>query len=445
MKGYTYSEVRKRLAEVLDTAKKEEVIIRRKGGDTFSLSLKKTEKRRLLIIAGAGASVEFGMPSVQEIDELFEEWNKKVSSNLYVSLRERIAAHRCLNAPKPIYDTPPNYEEVLRAATFIASSGPQYGYDNPYAAFLRPCLYDRDSPIFAANEWEYAKLASDLEDQLLKEFRQRCGDVRNTKQNELDLLKQFLAKIRERFQLGIVTLNHDNLFKQALPDLETGFDEDTGLFQPERLSGKSSWNFIHHLHGSVHFDMRVSGNELHVIHWNANLKGRFESNSSGRNRQEGEDSTAFPTSVLVMGGSKLSQILREPFLSYFLHFSTMVHDADAILILGYGFGDFHVNETLRLAMHRHRQRPVVVADWADDTQDSLQFRSDPWTANLFRAIPANAHEMSQEGHCAPTTMREQRANRAFEVSSNEDYPLAVWYNGFLEGCKDPDKIIRKLI
>jgi len=44
MKVYTYSEARKRLAEVLNTARKEEVIIRRKGGDTFSLSLKKTKK-----------------------------------------------------------------------------------------------------------------------------------------------------------------------------------------------------------------------------------------------------------------------------------------------------------------------------------------------------------------------------------------------------------------
>lgn len=42
MKAYTYTEARKRLAEVLDTAKKEEVLIKRRGGDVFSLSLKKT-------------------------------------------------------------------------------------------------------------------------------------------------------------------------------------------------------------------------------------------------------------------------------------------------------------------------------------------------------------------------------------------------------------------
>ncbi len=42
MKAYNYSEARKRLAEVLDTARREEVLIKRRGGETFSLVLKKT-------------------------------------------------------------------------------------------------------------------------------------------------------------------------------------------------------------------------------------------------------------------------------------------------------------------------------------------------------------------------------------------------------------------
>ena len=41
MKAYNYSEARKRLSEVLDTAKNEEVLIKRRGGETFSLVLKK--------------------------------------------------------------------------------------------------------------------------------------------------------------------------------------------------------------------------------------------------------------------------------------------------------------------------------------------------------------------------------------------------------------------
>src|SRR4051812_12772332 len=34
--------------------------------------------KKLLIILGAGSSVEFGMPSSTEIDELFENWAKEI-------------------------------------------------------------------------------------------------------------------------------------------------------------------------------------------------------------------------------------------------------------------------------------------------------------------------------------------------------------------------------
>jgi prevent-host-death family protein len=44
MKVYTYSEARRRFAEVLNIARKEEVIIKRRGGETFSIIFKETPK-----------------------------------------------------------------------------------------------------------------------------------------------------------------------------------------------------------------------------------------------------------------------------------------------------------------------------------------------------------------------------------------------------------------
>lgn len=41
MKVYTYSQARQQLSQVLDTARSEEVLIRRRGGETFSLRYKK--------------------------------------------------------------------------------------------------------------------------------------------------------------------------------------------------------------------------------------------------------------------------------------------------------------------------------------------------------------------------------------------------------------------
>ena len=44
MKVYTYSEARQRLSDVLNTARSEEVIIKRRGGETFSIIYRKNKK-----------------------------------------------------------------------------------------------------------------------------------------------------------------------------------------------------------------------------------------------------------------------------------------------------------------------------------------------------------------------------------------------------------------
>ncbi|MCF6286008.1 MAG: type II toxin-antitoxin system Phd/YefM family antitoxin [Candidatus Hydrogenedentes bacterium] len=51
MKQYTYSQARQRLSEVLDIARNEEVLITRRGGDTFSV-VYKTEKASPFDIPG---------------------------------------------------------------------------------------------------------------------------------------------------------------------------------------------------------------------------------------------------------------------------------------------------------------------------------------------------------------------------------------------------------
>ena len=44
MKVYTYSEARQRLADVLNIARNEEVVIKRRSGETFSIIFRKNKK-----------------------------------------------------------------------------------------------------------------------------------------------------------------------------------------------------------------------------------------------------------------------------------------------------------------------------------------------------------------------------------------------------------------
>ena len=57
MKTYTYSEARNRLAQVLEEAKREEVIIRRRRGDAFAVVPKSRARRSPFDVPGVGKGI----------------------------------------------------------------------------------------------------------------------------------------------------------------------------------------------------------------------------------------------------------------------------------------------------------------------------------------------------------------------------------------------------
>jgi hypothetical protein len=60
MKTYTYSQARNRLAEVLEESKQEEVVIRRRRGDAFTVTPKTRTSRSPFDVPGVGKGVTLG-------------------------------------------------------------------------------------------------------------------------------------------------------------------------------------------------------------------------------------------------------------------------------------------------------------------------------------------------------------------------------------------------
>ncbi|MGD8975844.1 MAG: type II toxin-antitoxin system prevent-host-death family antitoxin [Desulfobacterales bacterium] len=76
MKVYTYSEARQRLSEVLNKARNEEVVIKRRGGETFSIILRKS-RRSPFDVPGiqTKATTKDILAAVRESRERFAEQN----------------------------------------------------------------------------------------------------------------------------------------------------------------------------------------------------------------------------------------------------------------------------------------------------------------------------------------------------------------------------------
>jgi prevent-host-death family protein len=74
MKVYTYSEARQRFSEVLNIARTEEVIIKRRGGETFAILYRKSSKSPFDVPGiKTKASTQDILAAIRESRERFSE------------------------------------------------------------------------------------------------------------------------------------------------------------------------------------------------------------------------------------------------------------------------------------------------------------------------------------------------------------------------------------
>jgi hypothetical protein len=410
-------------------------------------------KKKILITVGAGASIDFGLPSVSDVDTLFDDCaghnfplNSDPQSNLYRYCRDAIQAYYHQN-PKSALGKWVNFEEVLYQinllAPYLSDENRLHGSNALLAPISLPdvlafgCKQAVDGNVLRS-------MSSLLLDTLVDHCVDACAQAAVQKSAQIAQLARFLVALSEEFDIGIFTLNYDNVFTQACPALYTGFNSDAGTFEPRSVFRREAWGFIYHLHGSIHFAMTGAGYEpLHGISWVATPTKDHAVHAFGRSGQNSVEGTAYPTSNVVAGYGKTQQMLRQPFRTYFAQVNRLVHEADSLLFLGYGFGDMHLNAAFSEV--RDRRRPVVVVDWANDDQDSLPCRNDTWSYQLAKTLHVNVNNMSMPGHCTAASIAEFKRTNEVEESNAPERPLAVWYNGLLAACQNPSKIISHLM
>ncbi len=413
--------------------------------------------KKLLIVTGAGASSDFGMPSVNSIDELFEKWSKNIlplknepDKSLYSWVKRKLYDY-VTQSPNNRVESIINFENLLYTLQNLASiSNDNHGihFNNRLMPFIQVNEFPeviRFRKEKVADGGDFSLLQSHLTDQLLEHFREKCKTLSKEKADELQDLKSLFGKLKTEFEIGFVNLNYDNVILTALPDLETGFDKKTGLFDRSRLH-KSEWNFCYHMHGSVHFDMKGGdGVEMHKILWNDDLNSKFAHNSSGRSGNSTGEGLSHLNSNIIAGLDKANQLLREPFGPYYMKLDQLVHESDAVLFIGYGFNDIHLNRVFPFIRYdENKTRKVVVIDWAEDNEGGLNFRHDAWSYGVFETIPSNGFEMGDGKSRLPNPAIHYKRKKIFEKSSNPKYPISVWYNGVLEACAHADKILNEL-
>ena len=237
-----------------------------------------TKKKKLLLVTGAGASIDFGMPSVKEAGEIINTMAQErfpladeTGTNLYKHIEQMIKGYWCKSVPKYLRRDP-QFEDILTISELV-SAYPAGAYTSPLGALIS--VKELPDVMFArcrskVDQHQISHFTEDALNALLNEIRDRY----NSTPPNLARLQSFVTTLQNTFELAVVTVNYDDILYRALSEIETGFDPDTRHFDEQRIYGRRGWPCILHLHGSVHFNMPTPpqpGDDLHGILWEPNI------------------------------------------------------------------------------------------------------------------------------------------------------------------------------
>jgi hypothetical protein len=158
--------------------------------------------------------------------------------------------------------------------------------------------------------------------------------------------------------LTVATLNYDRSVEQACAS--EGASVHTGIAQ---WNATRSWDWpeeglrLLKLHGSIDWQWRSTGGggghmpQLRTVEFDL---------AAGDNGSP----------ALIFGGRE-KLVAEGPFLSLLREFETFLHDTDRLVIIGYSFRDAHVNEAIQHWTGQSPRRTIVVVDphWPEDPDE----------------------------------------------------------------------------
>lgn len=400
------------------------------------------KKEKLLIIAGAGASVGFDMFSSSDIEKMFEANGptkikvRNQPESLYKYIKQGLLRYhrnkKTLNgkaiSQKEKDKVSVYFEEVIYQLLNLYSMQADH-HKNGATAFFKlkktPLKYNHEE----LDAYDYYNEANTLVADLLDKMREKCRALRTYK---IAPLKKMMLELSKNFELSVVNLNYDNILYRCMPSkTEIGFD-DTGSFNPNLVLNNHNWNFFYHLHGSVHF--YYDNFEIKFAK-KCGLKKVIDSNKAGRTHEESTEGFPILGSPIIVGYGKAWQIQREPYLFYYNDLSRRISEADKILFVGYSFGDLHLNKLIEMRMKHQRKKKVVIIDYAKQG-DGILYRYDSWSLEIFKMMRLDAREFN------PCLVTDFSDTNPFERNKNKS--VSISYKGLGFFMKNPALLVSEL-
>lgn len=236
-------------------------------------------KKKLLVILGAGSSLDMGMPSVKKIDARMKVWSHRWavsqrSADYFQEVQKQLIIYN--NSGSVPLVSILNFERVLGEMVALMNWTLPPPFGNSLSTTTGSIRVPSGIRFKSTSGFDPAIEIGRCIVELLRKLASHMRD----RSAKLDLTSAPFAKYRYLFRLlsrtfdvGVYNLNYDTVVLSALPSAYTGFSS-TGQFAPNRVHQRQKWGFIYHLHGSVHHSLKGPMGEEVV--WQDDLGSAFD-------------------------------------------------------------------------------------------------------------------------------------------------------------------------
>lgn len=246
-----------------------------------------------------------------------------------------------------------------------------------------PNVPNRNIPFFAPFTQCTIKASMDNFDGIMNRYVQLIMDIVNDYNeyyiNNQEKEKWYGRLFVEKDNWDIFNLNYDTTIEHCLREYEDGFEEVPGKdyckFNPGKLyENHYKKSTINHLHGCILYDKKpnlsedINFTEIHDLYKFNSYKMVCDRKKrcaySNPINQAGE--SYFGDSIIT-GLHKTDKIVHNPYQFYLDYLTQSIVNNNALIIVGYSFGDIYINNIIRSMNFIHGDKArVVLIDRLDD-------------------------------------------------------------------------------
>lgn len=326
---------------------------------------KKNHKQRALVVVGAGASVELGIPATVGFGKLIDDAIKTDrycvetgGTTAYLDIQDKL---------QTFYGNPAeaHFERIYH----VLHELDQWRLTQGAVAKFRPVMYPFLNLEKAYPESALWAACSKMLDFIYTKVSEVCD--RPTK--PLAPLSAFFDALEQQYIPRVYTTNYDDFVSQATQERYfTGFTEKHG--DHVDFDGQAFWSewqqpSLFHLHGSIHMGFPDEHRIGDIAWFDDRATARKHSGFTGSG-VERMDGTSIQRSAIITGLDKLGRLQQSPYSFYYAGLNRDALEADLILVLGSGLADLHLNTYLKAARRARPDVPILyVGYWGAEPVD----------------------------------------------------------------------------